>query len=169
MHGDRTTAPLGVAGDPSWQPYPRSLPWSGAEAVQVAKAFDRVERLTGAAASKANLSAAMNRVEVIHVATHASLNADNPLFSRIDLAPGGDGDGRLEVHEIDGLRTTARLVFLSGCETARRAPIRSGADPGEDLATLALAFHRAGAANVVATLWRCRTGARAHLRISIIR
>ncbi len=135
-------------------PYPRSLPWSGAEAVQVAKAFDRVEQLTGAAATKANLSAAMNRVEVIHVATHASLNADNPLFSRIDLAPGDDGDGRLEVHEIDGLRTSARLVFLSGCETARRVPMRSGADPGEDLATLALAFHRAGAANVVATLWR---------------
>jgi CHAT domain-containing protein len=68
--------------------------------------------------------------------------------------PGSDRDGRLEVHEILGMRTTSRLVFLSGCETglasAGLEPFAQGIEEG----SLAQAFLAAGAGTVVATLWR---------------
>jgi CHAT domain-containing protein len=67
------------------------------------------------------------------------------------LASGGDG--RLEVHEILGIRTTSPLVFLSGCETglagAGQEPFVQAMDEG----SLAQAFLVAGAGTIVATLW----------------
>jgi CHAT domain-containing protein/tetratricopeptide (TPR) repeat protein len=95
---------------------------------------------------------------LVHIATHGELNPRNPMFSYVETAAGraddpGD-DGRLEVHEILGLRVRSPLVFLSGCETGLGAAWSTGFAPGEDFATLARAFLYAGARNVVATLWR---------------
>ena len=70
------------------------------------------------------------------------------------MARGSRDDGRLEVHEILGLRTTSPLVFLSGCETGLGA---AGEDPfarDADEGSLAQAFLVAGVGRVVATLWR---------------
>jgi CHAT domain-containing protein len=53
-----------------------------------------------------------------------------------------------------GLRISAELVYLSGCETGKGRSWRTGFDRGEDYTTLAQAFLVAGARNVVATLWR---------------
>ena len=54
----------------------------------------------------------------VHVATHAVINARNPMFSRIELARPRNAesanDGRLEVHEVLGLPVQSPLVFLSG-------------------------------------------------------
>jgi CHAT domain-containing protein len=86
------------------------------------------------------------------------MNPQNPMFSRIALAPGGAGlsedDGWLEVHEVLGLHIRSPLVFLSGCETGAGAAWSSGFGRGEDYSTLAQAFLYAGAHTVVATLWR---------------
>ena len=80
------------------------------------------------------------------------------MFSRIELARGSDdtsdNDGRLEVHEVLGLRVRSPLVFLSGCETGVGAAWSTRFARGEDYTTLAQSFLYAGAANVVATLWR---------------
>jgi CHAT domain-containing protein len=80
------------------------------------------------------------------------------LFSRIELAGDHDGartdDGRLEVHELLGLRSASPLIFLSGCETALGAAGLTPFDTGEDFTTIAQALLYAGARNVVATLWR---------------
>jgi CHAT domain-containing protein len=74
------------------------------------------------------------------------------------LARGSDShstdDGRLEVHEVLGLRLHSPLVYLSGCETALGPAWSTEFSEGEDYATLAQAFLYAGAENVVATLWR---------------
>jgi CHAT domain-containing protein len=93
----------------------------------------------------------------VHVASHGVMNPRNPMFSRIELAPGGGGpddDGRLEVHELLGLRISAPLVFLSGCETGVGAAWSTQFARGEDYATLAQAFLYAGARSVTATLWQ---------------
>ena len=77
------------------------------------------------------------------------------MFSWIAVASARTGeDGRLEVHEILGLRVRSPLVFLSGCETGLGTSGSTGFAQGEDFATLARAFLYAGARNVVATLWR---------------
>jgi CHAT domain-containing protein len=80
------------------------------------------------------------------------------MFSWLETSPGRAGnpadDGRLEVHEILGLRVRSPLVFLSGCETGLGTGSSTSFTPGEDFATLARAFLYAGARSVVATLWR---------------
>ena len=79
------------------------------------------------------------------------------MFSRLELAPGTgdpDDDGRLEIHELLGMRVRSPLVFLSGCETALGAAWSTPFMRGEDYATLAQGFLYAGAESVIATLWR---------------
>jgi CHAT domain-containing protein len=63
-------------------------------------------------------------------------------------------DGRLEAHELLGMRISAPLVFLSGCETGIGGAWSTRFDTGEDYAALAQTLLYAGARNVVATLWR---------------
>ncbi|MEJ2548468.1 MAG: CHAT domain-containing protein, partial [Gemmatimonadota bacterium] len=71
-----------------------------------------------------------------------------------DLAPGGTGDARLEVHEVYELELDARLVVLSACETGLGAGSQTNAPAGDDWVSLTRAFLSAGADNVVASLWR---------------
>jgi CHAT domain-containing protein len=133
------------------------LPASRLEANDVRAALGG-RAVIGAAATETAVRSALASNTVVHLATHGILNADNPMFSRLELAPSRGGsssdDGRLEVHELLGLSIGADLVYLSGCETGKGASWRTGFDREEDFTTLAQAFLVAGAQNVVATLWR---------------
>jgi len=134
------------------------LPASRQEVHRFRRSVGAAEILIGARASEGALRLALTGGGLVHVATHGTMNARNPMFSRIELSP-GDGpsrseDGRLEVHEVLGLRITSSLVFLSGCETGLGTAWSTSFDRSEDYATLAQAFLYAGARNVVATLWR---------------
>jgi len=91
---------------------------------------------------------------IVHLATYGVLNKHNPLFSFVELAPGGGQDGRLEVHEVFGLHLTADLVVLSACETGVGSGALADVPAGDDWVGLVRAFLHAGAAHVVATLWR---------------
>ena len=113
-----------------------------------------VERHSGPEANEDELTRALRERALVHIATHGVLNARNPLFSRLEMTPGPVGDGRLEVHEVLELDVHARLVFISGCETALGPAGSTTFERGEDYATLAEAFLRSGARHVVATLWR---------------
>jgi CHAT domain-containing protein len=62
---------------------------------------------------------------------------------------GAPREGFLRLHDIYGLDLGADLVTLSACETALGREIR-----GEGLVGLARGFMYAGAARVVASLWR---------------
>lgn len=141
-------------------PQVRELPATGPEAAAIARAVRGAAVLEGSRATERAARQALEADAVVHFATHAELNPLSPFFSRIDLARGrdpeakSDDDGRLDVHEVLGLRIRSDLVFLSGCETALGASAVSGLVPGEDYATLARAFLYAGARNVIATLWR---------------
>jgi CHAT domain-containing protein len=90
---------------------------------------------------------------VLHLATYGVLNKHNPLFSFVELAPGGEHDGRLEVHEVFGMRLTADLVVLSACQTGLGSGTLSDVPAGDDWVGLTRAFLHAGAGSVVATLW----------------
>jgi CHAT domain-containing protein len=90
---------------------------------------------------------------VLHLATFGILNKHNPLFSYIELAPGGAHDGRLEVHEIFGLTLRADLVVLSACQTGVGSGSLADIPAGDDWVALNRAFLQAGARRVVATLW----------------
>jgi CHAT domain-containing protein len=146
-------------------PFPETLPATVPEARHVASATPGGIVLSGRDASERALRAALGTAALVHVATHAELNSQNPMFSEITMVPGSrtdrTDDGRLEVHELLGMRVRSTLVFLSGCETGAGPAWSSTFRRGEDFTTLAQAFLYAGAQSVVATLWRIEDGAAA--------
>jgi CHAT domain-containing protein len=161
IRGDHAASSVDEANGHVFAPFPSDLPSTAREAEAFMAAMPRSTSYRGSAATEAALRLALASPRVVHVATHGSLNARNPMFSRIELSrPRGGGsveienDGRLEVHELIGLVIRSPLVFFSGCETgAGQAwtddPVRGTADH-----TLAQAALAAGAGNVVSTLWR---------------
>jgi CHAT domain-containing protein len=157
----------GLVAPAVFAPFPDLLQGTAVEAQRFVRSFPGARSMIGAAATEGRLRAVMRDGAAVHVATHGVMNPRNPLFSRIELAasPRGatDDNGRLEVHELLNLRIESPLVFLSGCETgvgdAWSSPFRSG----DDYTTLAQSLLFAGAANVVATLWRIDDSAAATL------
>jgi CHAT domain-containing protein len=141
------------AGSPGLEvfaPDPVALPGTRGEAEAVARALSPAELRVGRRATEPAVREALASGAMVHLASHGELNPRNPMFSYLRTA----ADGRLEVHEILGLRVASPLVFLSGCETGLGTAGSTGFASGEDFATLARAFLHAGARNVVATLWR---------------
>lgn len=155
-------APAGLDGPGAvFAPLTASLPATREEARAVASALagdTRLER--DERASEAAVRAALVSGDIVHIASHAELNAVNPLHSHIRLAtpavksPDPASDGRLEVRELLGLSIRSPLVFLSGCETGLGTGWSSSYAVGEDFATLERGLLEAGAGRVVATLWR---------------
>jgi CHAT domain-containing protein len=153
---ESSTRPLPAAA--VFAPIPRALPATRGEAQAVARVLAGAETHIGSRATERRFRAALQRGGIVHVASHATLNSRNPLFSHIELAGKATGvsidNGRLEAHELLGLRIDAALVFLSGCETAIGGSWATRFDSGEDYAAIAQTLLYAGARNVVATLWR---------------
>ncbi len=93
---------------------------------------------------------------LIHLGTHATFRADNPLFSWARLA-----EHRLTVAELYQMKLPHNpLVVFSACETGRGKP-RGGGLLGIGRALLA-----AGASGLVVTLWRVEDQATAHLMVN---
>jgi CHAT domain-containing protein len=153
-----TRVARGHAGAVALAPLPDELPASRREVLAIASAFPGTRPVIGPAATERELRRSLDESGVIHVATHGYMNARNPLFSRIELAPSSSSstrdNGRLETHELLGMSITSRLVFLSGCETGVGEAWSTPFDMGEDYTTLARSFLFAGARNVIASLWR---------------
>jgi CHAT domain-containing protein len=107
-------------------------------------------------------SSEMARYGILHFATHAILNDQTPELSGIVLSmvddKGKPQDGFLRLHEIYNLRLPVDLVVLSACQTALGREIR-----GEGIASLSRGFMYAGAARVVASLWKVDDAATAEL------
>ncbi|HSM17676.1 MAG TPA: CHAT domain-containing protein [Gemmatimonadales bacterium] len=141
----------------AFAPFPDRLPGTRREVGAVRAEDARISRYVGSRATERTVRTALTGSGLVHVATHGILNAQNPMFSRLELARtnGGDpaDDGRLEVHELLNLPIHAQLVFLSGCETGVGAAHSTTFRQGEDFATLSQAFLHAGAGSVIATLW----------------
>jgi len=141
-------------------PFPDRLPATRKEANDVRRSVSASRVLIGPRASERSLREALGNAQIVHVASHGFLNKRNPLFSRVELAapalknPASNDDGRLDLHELFGMRIGSQLVFLSGCETGVGTAWSTDFARGDDFATLAQAFLYSGAREVVATLWR---------------
>jgi len=96
--------------------------------------------------------AASERVDLLHVATHARVDAQRPRLSALALTPergGGSPISGFGLLDILGLKLSSSLVVLSACETSRGRLL-----PGEGVLGPAQAFLQAGASAVVASYWR---------------
>lgn len=141
------------------------LSFSNTEAEAILAAVGREESLmaTGFEASRATaLSPDLSQYRIIHFATHGILDNERPELSRIILSlfdrEGREQNGSLRLHEIYNMRLAAEMVVLSACETALGREIR-----GEGLVGLTRGFMYAGAARVVASLWKVDDAATAEL------
>jgi len=113
----------------------------------------RARVLVGNSATEADFKRLAGDYGTIHLATHGFFNKVNPLFSGVQLEPDAQENGRLEVHEILGLRLKASLVTLSACDTALGSGYYSDVPAGDDFVGLTQAFLQAGSTSVLATLW----------------
>lgn len=130
-------------------PFP-NLPSVRDELRALQRLFRRAVVALDEQASEAALLTQMSGARVIHIASHAAVDAERPLYSRIELWPdssAGD-DGRLHLFELAGRDVPAELVVLSGCSTARGQVLG-----GEGAMGLHYGFRAAGSAASVGTLW----------------
>jgi CHAT domain-containing protein len=134
-------------------PLPGPLPATRREVEAIGERAAGALVLTGAEATEGAFRSLAPERRVLHLATYGVLNRHNPLFSFLELAPGGQHDGRLEVHEVFGLHLGADLVVLSACQTALASGRLADVPAGDDWVGLTRAFLHAGARQVAATLW----------------
>jgi CHAT domain-containing protein len=140
------------------QSLPR-LPGTRAEVSMIARLThdsrpaSRVETHLGCAAVPAALRrAASTDVDLLHIATHARIDAQRPRLSALALTPEPGTDGAASAFgllDILGLKLNSRLVVLSACETSRGRLLQ-----GEGVLGPAQAFLQAGATAVLASYWR---------------
>jgi len=117
----------------------------------------------GFEASRATvMSPELAQYQIIHFATHSILNFKNPQVSGLVLSmvdeQGRPQNGYLQMHEIYKLNLPAELVVLSACQTGAGKLVR-----GEGLIALTRGFMYAGAARLVASLWKVDDAATAEL------
>ena len=144
-------------------PEPTRLSHSREEVERISRGQRPAQVLVGSEATEDRFIELAPGRAILHLATFGELNSRNPLFSYVRLSPDGASDGRLEVHEVFGLRLSAELVVLSACETGLATGLRQDVPPGDDWVGLVQAFLTAGAQNVVASLWSVEDRATAQL------
>ncbi|HEX5890463.1 MAG TPA: CHAT domain-containing protein [Pyrinomonadaceae bacterium] len=107
-------------------------------------------------------SADLASYRIVHIATHGIINNEHPEESGIVLSlvdqNGQAQDGFLRLRDIYTLKLPADLVVLSACSTALGKDVR-----GEGLIGITRGFMYAGAAGVVASLWKVDDEATAEL------
>jgi tetratricopeptide (TPR) repeat protein len=84
------------------------------------KIYPDATTLTGRRATARAVLAHLEGASVANIAAHATLNADNGLWSALRLA-----DGPLTVYELEGLTRAPSLVVLSACQSGL-STVRSG-------------------------------------------
>jgi CHAT domain-containing protein len=93
-----------------------------------------------------------NQYPIVHLATHAMTNPDNPSASCIAFYPvsGNNAEDLLYLDEIYALRMdSCRLMVISACETGKGALARN-----EGVMSFARAFLYAGCPSTINTLWK---------------
>ena len=104
---------------------------------------------TDSNATKNNFLQSINKYGTLHLATHASVNNENPSRSFIAFYP-GNNDYKLYAGEIANLKLdSTKLAILSACETGTGQLVK-----GEGLMSLSRAFAYAGCPNIITSLWK---------------
>lgn len=126
----------------------RFLPGSIKEVEEIGK-ISGGRAFTGSRASEGMFKQLAGESHIIHLATHAFLDDEDPLKSKLVFCKGNtEEDGYLNVYEIYNLDLVARMVVLSACNTGA-----GGFHRGEGIMSLARAFIYAGVPNIIMTLW----------------
>lgn len=128
---------------------PDSLPRALEEARMVGRLAENGTVLLGKEATESNVRDRLPTATLVHLASHAVADRDQPLISYVSMARGPGDDGLFTMQEVLESRLEGQpLVVLSACETALGRFL-----PGEGILGLTQSFLAAGASSVVSTLW----------------
>jgi tetratricopeptide (TPR) repeat protein len=128
------------------------LPYAAREAQLVGRFARNSTVRIGAEATEAFLKrASLERIGVLHFATHALVDDWSAERTALALSPGQGEDGFLSPAEILALKIPADLVMLSACRTGAGPIVR-----GEGVQGLTAPLLAAGTRSVVATHWPIR-------------
>jgi CHAT domain-containing protein len=143
-----------VVGDPAGD-----LPHARAEAERIGRHLG-TDALTGERATTDQVLPRLQQARIVHLATHAAFDEDDPLGSGFVLRDphAGGSPALITGEDIMNLRVEADLVVLSACDTGLLSHDAAG-----DIGGLAAAFLQAGTKAVVASLWRVEDEATAQL------
>ena len=126
-----------------------ALPGAQREVDAIKALFTDQESYFRKEATKRRLLGAVPAANIVHVAAHAEVDALDPLYSRIFLAPEGKDRGTLEAREIYPLDFRhAGLVTLSACESGL-----GKVSSGDEIWGFTRSFLGAGASALLVSLW----------------
>lgn len=108
---------------------------------------------TGAEADLQALTSHSTGSDILHIACHAILRQDNPMFSAFRLA-----NNWLNFYDVCSLQLSSAMVILSGCSTGANRTFA-----GDEILGLVRGFLSAGAASLVVSLWDVNDPATAQL------
>ncbi len=140
--------------DPRNDTQQKQLPFSVREVDWISDIFGKPNCtiLTAADATKSELlKLRLSDYDIVHVATHSTINYNNPRRSKIWLSTdtlSTDFGNALTLAEIGELNLSADLVVLSSCESGG-----GKLDIGEGIEGFVKAFMQAGARNMLVSLW----------------
>jgi CHAT domain-containing protein/Tfp pilus assembly protein PilF len=137
--------------------------WKEAQTIlQYVSEGDYLQAVNFDASLETATSEQLGDYRIIHFATHGVLNNSHPQLSSLVLSlvdrNGKEQDGFLQLHHVQNMKLRADLVVLSGCQTALGKNVRA-----EGLVGLSRGFMQAGAATVVASLWKIEDNASVRL------
>ena len=118
------------------------LEMSDAEIVEVARSYAEAVVLQSTKSQVEIVQAHLDGARLAHVASHASFQFENPMFSYLRLA-----DGDLSVYDIERLGAAPDVVVLSACDSGF-----SDAHAGEELMGLSSALLNMGTRSIVASV-----------------
>lgn len=137
-----------------------SLPYAQKEVEALQSSFPGSAIFIGRSANKKAFLNNASRYKLIHLATHGTYNAVNPMRSGLILA-GTDKEERiLTAEQVFNYHFNAYSVTLSACETGIGKAIS-----GDELVSISRAFLYAGTPSVVSTLWSVNDEATAYLMV----
>lgn len=126
-----------------------SIPGAFDEVSVISEMFSG-EKFIKEAATESNFKSMAGDYDMIHLATHALVDDQDPKQSRMIFNIDNDtlNDGYLHVHEISSLNLDAQMITLSACNTGF-GQIKKG----EGVMSLSRAFAYAGIPATVVSLW----------------
>ncbi len=139
-----------------------SLPYAKDEIKGISEFF-KGQVFTDYNANKKSFIKQLGDNSILHLAMHAEMNNENPMYSKLIFSESsyGSNDGMMMASDIYNMNINSRLVVLSACNTGD-GKLRNG----EGIMSLARAFLYAGCPSVVMTLWSVEDKAGSDLMIS---
>ena len=124
------------------------LPGTKAELNQIVQLYPGATAKYENETSETYFKAEAKNHNILHLATHGSLNSRRPMNSYLLMPSDDKNDGQLTVSEIFDLNLQSKLVVLSACKTGLGL-----LSTGDELIGLSRAFIYAGTPAIIVSLW----------------